>query len=84
MADKGALPSDQELRSYMGKLKAFRDSLPAREQRMLDAVVLAAYWPEDGADTRAYGLSMPTTIYDETAGMPPLQMSPWGKALTAF
>jgi hypothetical protein len=66
----------------MHKLKAFRDSLVPTEQRMLDAVVLASFWPEDRADTQGYGLSMPTTIYDETTGLPPLQMIPWGKVLS--
>jgi hypothetical protein len=81
MADRGTLPSDQEVRTYMHKLKAFRDSLVPTEQRMLDAVVLASYWPEDQSDTQAYGLSMPTTIYDDTSGMPPIQSIPWGKIL---
>jgi hypothetical protein len=81
MADRGTLPSDQEVRSYMRKLKAFRDSLAPREQRMLDAVVVAAYWPDAGGDTQAYGLPMPTTIYDDTTGLPPIQMIPWGKVL---
>jgi hypothetical protein len=68
----------------MHKLKAFRDSLAPREQRMLDAVVVAAYWPDDGADTQAYGLSMPTTIYDDTTDLPALQTIPWGKVLTTI
>lgn len=79
-----AIPSDQELRRYMRKLKAFRDSLAPTEQRMLDAVVVAAYWPDDGADTKAYGLSMPTTIYDDTTELPPIQTIPWGKFLTTI
>ncbi|HLH26664.1 MAG TPA: hypothetical protein VK066_29425 [Chloroflexota bacterium] len=84
MAERGTLPSDQEVRAYMHKLKAFRDSLAPTEQRMLDAVVLAAYWPEDRADTHGYGLPMPTTIYDDTSGLPPIQMIPWGKVLGAI
>jgi hypothetical protein len=80
MADRGTLPSDQEVRTYMHKLKAFRDSLVPTEQRMLDAVVLASYWPEDQADTKGYGLSMPTTIYDDTSGTP-IRSMPWGKIL---
>ncbi len=84
MADRTALPTDQEVRAYMRKLKGFRDSLAPREQRMLDAVVLAAYWPDEQADTQAYGLSMPTTIYDDTTGLPPLQAIPWGKVLTVI
>jgi hypothetical protein len=68
----------------MYKLKAFRDSLEPREQRMLDAVVVAAYWPDDGADTQAYGMSMPTTIYDDTTNLPPIQMIPWGRILSTM
>jgi hypothetical protein len=68
----------------MHKLKAFRDSLAPTEQRMLDAVVLASYWPADQADTQGYGIMMPTTIYDETTGLPPLESMPWGKMLSTF
>ena len=82
MADRGAIPTDKEVRTYMHKLKAFRESLPPREQRMLDAVVLASYWPEeDHGDTRGYGLLMPSTIYDDTTTLPPIQTVPWGKVL---
>jgi hypothetical protein len=81
MADRGTLPSDQEVRTYMHKLKAFRESLASTEQRMLDAVVVASYWPGDGADTQGYGLMPPTTIYDDTSTLPPIQTIPWGKIL---
>ena len=81
MADSKTLPTDQELRAYMRKLKTFRDTLAPREQRMLDAVVLAAYWADESADTHGYTLLTPVTIYDENATLPPLDVVPWGKAL---
>ena len=85
MAEQRALPSDQELRSYMRKLKGFRESLSPREQRMLDAVVVASYWPDDGsADTQGYRLQPPQTIYDEDATTPPFDVTPWAKAIRNY
>ncbi len=82
MAERRALPTDQEVRAYMRKLKGFRESLSPREQHMLDAVVLSAYWAdEEDVDTRAYELPKPAAIYDETAAAPPLDATGWGKVL---
>ena len=49
MAEQSKLPTHEERRAYMRKLKAFRDNLSPREQRMLDAVVVASYWPAEDA-----------------------------------
>jgi hypothetical protein len=85
VADQRALPTDQEVRSYMHKLKGFREGLSPREQRMLDAVVVASYWPDDtSADTHGYRLLPPQTIYDEDATTPPFDTTPWAKALNNY
>jgi hypothetical protein len=79
MAEQRALPTDHEVRTYMYKLKGFRDSLTPTEQRMLDAVVVASFWAEESGDTHGYGIMPPHTIYDDGAGLPPIDMTPWGK-----
>ena len=81
MAEKRALPADQERRTYMRKLKAFRESLTPREQRMLDALVLASYWPGGSDEVQGYRLLPPDTIYDEGWTLPPFETTPWGKIL---
>jgi hypothetical protein len=85
MAEQRPRPTDQEVRTYMHKLKGFRDSLSPREQRMLDAVVLASYWPdESSADTHGYRHLTPPTLYDEDAATPPFDTTPWAKALDNY
>jgi hypothetical protein len=85
MSEPRALPTDQEVRTYMQKLKRFRDSLSPREQRMLDAIVVASYWPDEPtADTHGYRLAPPHTIYDDANGLPPFDATPWAKALGCF
>ncbi len=81
VAEKRALPTDAEVRTYMRKVRGFRDSLNPGEQRMLDAIVVASFWPEEGAaDTRGYRLLPPHTIYDEDTGLPPFDVTPWARA----
>jgi hypothetical protein len=80
MPEQAAFPTAHEHRAYMLKLKAFRESLSPREQRMLDAMVLAAYWPEEGsAEVQGYRLLPLETIYDEETVPPPLERLLWGK-----
>ena len=80
MAENRALPSDHERRAYMLKLKAFRESLSPREQRMLDAVVLASYWPGGDGEVQGYRLLPLPDIYDYDLPMPEFLASPWSKA----
>ncbi len=47
MAEQGQLPSEQEREAFAQKLGEFRKSLPANEQRMLDAMAVAAFKPAD-------------------------------------
>jgi hypothetical protein len=83
MAEKSALPTHEERRAYMRKLKAFRESLSPSEQRMLDAVVVASYWPTSGSDVQGYtSIVPPYTIYDESTEPRPFELTPWGKVFT--
>jgi hypothetical protein len=77
MAEQSKLPTHEERRAYMRKLKAFRDNLSPREQRMLDAVVVASYWPATDAVQGYQSIGAPHTIYDEGAFPQPFESTPW-------
>ncbi len=66
MAANQPLPVDSTRRSFLRKLKTFRHGLTPRQQRMLDAVVLASYWP-DATSPPAGGRRLDSTeaLYDE-------------------
>jgi hypothetical protein len=82
MAERSALPTHEQRRAYMQKLKAFRESLSPAEQRMLDAVVLASYWPGGSPEVQGYRLQPPQTIYDEEVNPKPFEDTPWGKSFS--
>ena len=77
MAEQSNLPTHEERRTYMRKLKAFRDNLSPREQRMLDAVVVASYWPAEDAVHGYQAIQPPHTIYDEGVFPQPFEATPW-------
>jgi len=82
MANVPALPTDDERRAYIRKLKAFRAELSPREQRMLDAIVFASYNPGGTqAEVEGYTLVPPHTIYDDHGTLPPIDGTPWGTIL---
>ncbi len=85
MAEKSAVPTHEERRAYMRKLKAFRETLSPSEQRMLDAVVVASYWPASGSEVQGYQqykLVPPQTIYDDGIEPKPFETTPWGQMFT--
>ena len=47
MTRSTALPSDREREAFANKLVQFRDSLTPTEQRMLDAMAIAAFGPRE-------------------------------------
>ena len=49
-------PSDNERKAFLEKLGQFRNTLPASEQRMLDAMATAAFQPQNPqGDVQGYG-----------------------------
>ena len=54
MSQTQPLPSDAERQAFVEKLDQFRATLPASEQRMLDAMFLAAFTPEGSGDVQGY------------------------------
>jgi hypothetical protein len=54
MAEQNQLPSVAERQAFAQRLGQFRAGLPANEQRMLDAAVMAAFTPQDQGDVQGY------------------------------
>ena len=52
MSETTQMPTEQERQAFAQKLGQFRTDLPPTEQRMLDAMVIAAFKPQD--DVQAY------------------------------
>ena len=46
--------SEQERRAFMDRLGQFRQTLPEREQQMLDGMVLAAFTPQNQGEVQGY------------------------------
>ena len=82
MSMGNTLPSDAERIAFMHRVRAFRDSLSDREQSMLDALVLAAYWPsEGGQDVKGYRLLPWDSIWGEEQTALPFDNSTWATML---
>jgi hypothetical protein len=76
-------PNEAAQQKFVAKLNQFRSSLDADEQRMLDAVVVASYWPTTDSEVQGYiSLVPPYTIYDDSAEPKPFETTPWGKVFT--
>ena len=54
MADPAGIPSVEERQAFAQKVGRFREGLPASEQRMLDAMVIAAFAPTDGHEVQPF------------------------------
>jgi hypothetical protein len=84
-------PSDSERKVFLEKLGQFRSTLPASEQRMLDAMATAAFQPQDTqGDVQGYGwvpsaygpVYVGPTFY-QTGWTYQWQATPWGPAYRA-
>ena len=54
MTEQPQLPSVEERQAFAQRLGQIRAGLPANEQRMLDAMVMAAFTPQDQGDVQGY------------------------------
>ncbi|HZS01323.1 MAG TPA: hypothetical protein VFE37_21570 [Chloroflexota bacterium] len=54
MSEEQQLPNVTERRAFAQKLGQFRATLAPQEQRMLDAMAMAAFAPTDQADVQGY------------------------------
>jgi hypothetical protein len=54
MSDEWERPSAATLKEFAGQLAAFRDSLPPEQQRLLDALVIAALRPDWWDEVQPY------------------------------
>jgi hypothetical protein len=54
MSESSSMPSVAECQAFAQKLGRFRSSLSSQEQRMLDAMAMAAFSPADQSDVQGY------------------------------
>ena len=76
------IPSEDERKVFLEKLGQFRDALSGREQRMLDAMAIAAFGAPEDEDVRGYQwfYAGPTPIFYQTGYAVAWQATPWGIA----
>jgi len=83
------LPGETERKAFVEKVRAFRETLPELEQRMLDAMVVAAFGPaaeeEEEKEVEGYhwvytpyGPVYTTPTWYQTGWVPTWQYTPWG------
>jgi hypothetical protein len=84
-------PNEQERKAFVDKLAQFRGTLPQTEQRMLDAMCIAAFGSqEQQGDVQGYGwfygpggpVYTGPTFY-QTGYAPSWQATPWGPVYRA-
>ena len=92
MADPTGLPSVEERQAFAQKLGRIREDLTASEQRILDAMVLAAFAPTEGNDVRPYSTfyagaqyvpstSSPNPAWYNGSGAAAWNQTPWGTTI---
>ena len=92
MAQQAPLPSEQERQAFAQKLGQFRGTLPQSEQRMLDAMVMAAFQPDSQTDVQGYewfyagpqytgGSSSHNPWWYNGSGAAAWNQTPWGTTI---
>jgi len=80
MSEQAQLPTVEERQAFGQKLGQFRAELSADQQRMLDAMVMAAFTPQDQADVQGYWWfwgNDPATPQWYSGLIPPGETSRW-------
>ena len=54
MADQAPLPSESEFNAFAGRMREFRATLTEPQQKMLDAVVHAAFRTDENSEVQSY------------------------------
>ena len=77
------MPSESERKAFIEKLGQFRNTLPQSEQRMLDAMAMAAFHGEEG-DVQGYqwfyGGYYAAPVWYQTGYATQWYGTPWGYA----
>ena len=92
MVDPTQLPSIEERQAFAKKLGGLRETLTANEQRMLDAMVMAAFSPMDQGEVRPYSnfyagaqfvpsTSSPNPAWYNGSGAAAWNQTPWGTTI---
>jgi hypothetical protein len=76
------IPSEDERKAFLEKLGQLRDTLSDGEQRMLDAMAIAAFGAPEDEDVQGYQwfYAGPTPIFYQTGYALAWQATPWGYA----
>jgi hypothetical protein len=83
------LPERRERQEFVARLRELRAALPPAEQRMLDALVAAAFVPAATADVEGYAAFWsPAGPYGpgwyDTGWLDEWDDTPWGTAFAAY
>jgi hypothetical protein len=92
MADLTQLPSVEERQAFARKLGALRESMTPSEQRMLDAMVIAAFSPTEQGEVQPYSnfyagaqfvpsTSSPNPAWYNGSGAAAWNQTPWGTTI---
>jgi hypothetical protein len=90
MAEQPQFPSVEERQAFAQKLGEFRDSLPQGEQRMLDAMAMAAFKPQSDVEGYEWFYSGPQYVPSTSSrnpywyngsGAAAWNQTPWGSSI---
>src|SRR3954447_4077321 len=92
MADPTGLPCVEERQAFAQRLGRYRESLPPSEQRMLDAMVFAAFAPTEGDDVQPFSnfyagaqfvpsTSSPNPVWYNGSGAAAWNQTSWGTTI---
>ena len=75
MAEQVPLPSEDEFNAFAARVREFRGTLTDPQQKMLDAMVHAAFKKDDSADVESYWYAYPAA--PGWYGAPVYYGTPW-------
>jgi hypothetical protein len=75
MADQVQLPNETDFNAFAARVQEFRGTLPDAQQKMLDAMVHAAFKKDDDADVQSYWYAYPAA--PGWYGAPSYYGTPW-------
>ena len=77
MADTAARPTEAQVEAFVNKLRAYGDTLPEDEQRLLNSMFCAALGKQEGKEEEVHGLLVRLPL-------PGWYGSPWGATYGAY
>ena len=81
---KVSFPDEEERRAFVDKLGQFRAGLPPSEQRMFDAMAIAAFGAREAGDVQGYGwyfgAAYADPLFYDAGWAAQWAYTPWGEA----